>query len=144
MATSSSYNYNETVDGILKEALGLIGVYSPGEALEPEESSDATRTLNFMMKAWQGDYWGLWLKKEYSLYLQDETYSYNIGPTGDHCAISSIKTELAAVGAASATSLTIDSKVRSRRVCEKADKAKTKTTKQHKKKKAICLNLNIN
>lgn len=109
MATSGSYDHNETVDGILKESLGLIGVHSPSETLDPNESNDARRTLNFMLKAWQGEYWGLWLKKEYSLYLQKATFSYSLGPTGDHSAISSIKTELAAVAASGATSLIIDS-----------------------------------
>lgn len=109
MATSLSYDYNETVNGILKESLGLIGVYSPGETLDTDESSDARRTLNMMLKAWQGDYWGLWLKKEYSLFLQDDTLAYSIGPTGDHSAISSVKTELAAAAASAATSFTIDS-----------------------------------
>ena len=109
MATSESYNYNETVSGVIIEALELIGVHDPNEILDPNESTSARRTLSMMLKAWQGDYWGLWLKKEYFLYLQKAQSSYNIGPTGDHSSISSVKTELAAAAASAATSFTIDS-----------------------------------
>jgi hypothetical protein len=107
MARSGKYIYNVTAGDIITEALGLIGVYSPGESIDASESADALRTLNMMLKAWQSKV-GLWLNKELFLFLQDATFKYAIGPTGDHCGENAAKTELAAAAAAAATSITID------------------------------------
>lgn len=108
MATSGTYIVNATVLDIITESLGLIGVYSPGEALDDSEASDAIRTLRFFLKALQPKI-GLWLNRELSLFLQDETVQYAIGPTGTHCAENAVKTELAADAASGATTFTIDS-----------------------------------
>lgn len=107
MARSNKYIYNVTAGDIITEALGLIGVYSPGESIDASESADALRTLNMMLKAWQPKV-GLWLNKELSLFLQDATFKYAIGPTGDHCGENAAKTELASAAASAATSVTID------------------------------------
>jgi hypothetical protein len=107
MATLGTYIVAATGLDIIEEALGLIGVYAPGESLDDSESDDALRTLRFMLKAWQ-PFCGLWLNKELSLFLQDNTISYSLGPTGTHCAENAVKTELAAAAASGATSFTID------------------------------------
>ena len=107
MATSGNYIYNVTANDLITESLGLVGVYAPGESLDPSESADTLRTLNMMLKAWQPKY-GLWLNKELFLFLQDATPKYLIGPTGDHCSTSAAKTELSATGTAGATSISID------------------------------------
>lgn len=107
MATSSSYDFNATANDIITEALGLVGVYSPGETLDSSEAADALRTLNMMIKAWQPKY-GLWLNKELYLFLQADTVKYSLGPTGDNCSASAAKTELAAAAASAAASVTID------------------------------------
>ena len=109
MATSGVYNYNVTGEDIITEALGLIGVYSVGEAIEATESADALRTLNFMIKALQNRNMGLWLYKDLSLFLQYETASYDIGLTGDNCSASSIKTEVATAAASGASAVIVDS-----------------------------------
>ena len=103
MATSGDYTYNATGNDIVTEALGLVGPYSPGESIDSTESADVLRTLNMMLKARQHR-WGVWLNKELSLIMQNDTISYTIGPTGNgHCAENMVKTELAADVAASAT-----------------------------------------
>ncbi len=107
MATSNSYNYNVTAGDIVTEALGIAGVYVPGETIDSTESADTLRTLNMMLKAWQPRF-GLWLNKEASLFFQNDQIKYNIGPTGDHCALNAVKTELASAAASGASSITID------------------------------------
>ena len=109
MATSGSYNYKLTADGVITEALSLVGVYDPGETLAAADSASALITLNIMLKAWQSQGIGLWLKKEYALFFADGTYSYDVGPSGDHCTTSYVKTEVATAAASAATSLVVDS-----------------------------------
>ena len=107
MATSGSYNYNATGNDVITESLGLVGFYSPGESLDNTEVADSLRTLNFMLKANQQK-WGIWLNKELSLIMQNDTIAYNIGPSGDHCSQNMVKTELSADAASAATSITVD------------------------------------
>jgi len=107
MTTPGTYIYNATANDIIIEALSLVGVYAPGEALPDSETADALRTLNLMLKAWMPRH-GIWLNRELFLFLQDATLSYSIGPTGDHCARNGVKTELASAAASGATSITID------------------------------------
>lgn len=107
MATSSSYNFNVTAGDIITEALGLVGAYSIGESIDASESADALRSLNMMLKSWHTTM-GIWLNKELNLFLANATVKYDLGPTGDHCAVGAVKTELAAAAASGATSLTID------------------------------------
>ena len=108
MATSGKYKYNATANDIITETLGLVGAYTPGESIDASESADVLRTLNMMLKMWQGQGLGLWLNKEIYLFLANAQASYEIGPMGDHCAITAVKTELAAAAANGATSITID------------------------------------
>ena len=108
MATSGSHNFNVTGNDIITESLGLIGIYSPGESIDASESADALRTLNMMLKALHSKF-GLWLHRELALFLQDDTISYSIGPTGTHCTPSFIKTEIATAADDAATSVIVDS-----------------------------------
>jgi hypothetical protein len=107
MGTSGNHIYNVTANDIITETLGLVGVYAPGETLESAETTDTLRTLNLMLKAWQPKY-GLWLNRELSLFLQYDTEKYSIGPTGDHCGASAVKTELAAAASSGAAAITVD------------------------------------
>lgn len=107
MATSNTYVYNVTANDLLTEALGLVGAYAVGETPDNSEMTDALRTLNMMLKAWQPRV-GLWLNKEVSLLFQEDYYKYSVGPTGDHCAESVVKTEVATAAASGASSLVID------------------------------------
>jgi len=109
MATSGSVNFNVTANDIITESLGLVGVYTPGETLDSTETADALRSLNMMLKAWQPKV-GLWLHRDLSLFLQDDTVKYSIGPTGTHCSSNTVvKTEVATAAAAAATSVVVDS-----------------------------------
>lgn len=108
MTTSGNVYFNVTANDILTESLGLVGVYSPGESIDASESTDALRTLNMMLKAaqWRA---GLWLHRELFLFPQKSTSEYLLGLTGDHCAESAVKTEVATAASSGATSIVIDS-----------------------------------
>jgi hypothetical protein len=107
MTTSEINDYNVTGQDIIKESLGIVGVYSPGEAIPSTESADALRTLEMMLKS--SKFKGLWLNRELSLFLADDTVSYSIGPTGTHCAANAVKTEVATAASSGASSIVIDS-----------------------------------
>ena len=108
MTRSGSYNYNVTSSDIMTEARELISSLELGGSITTNESTSDLRTLNMMLKAWQPKI-GLWLNKECWLFLQDDTIKYLIGPSGDHCAVDAIKTELAADASSAATAITVDS-----------------------------------
>ena len=107
MTTSGSQIYNVTAGDIITEALGLIGVYSPGESIDASESTDALRSLNMMLKAWQSRY-GLWLHRELWLLLQADQVKYSIGPTGAHCTSNGVKTEIATAASSGASTVVVD------------------------------------
>ena len=108
MATSGKYDAKFNRDDIIQEALELITVYDPGKTLSSEDITSCARSLRMMIQAWRADDIGLWANKEAALFLQYETYSYNLGPSGGHCSLAGVKTELAAAAAASASSITVD------------------------------------
>ncbi len=109
MTTSGKYNAKFNRDEIIQEALELITVYDPGKTTESGDITSCARTLRMMLQAWRAEDIGLWANKEALLFLQDATYSYSLGPSGDHCSISGVKTELAAAAASGASTVTIDS-----------------------------------
>lgn len=109
MATSNSHDYTETANGVITEALSLIGVYDPGETLSSNDTTSALVTLNMMIKAWQSQGLGMWLKKEYSLFLQGDTISYSIGLGGTHCTLSAVKTEISTAVSSGDSSVVVDS-----------------------------------
>ena len=54
MATSNSINFGLTRDDAITEALELLGVLGEGETSNAEMLTSSARTLNLMVKAWQG------------------------------------------------------------------------------------------
>ena len=111
MAVSESYDFSMNRNDVITEALQLIGEYSPGESLQQHDVSACNNSLNLMIKSWQSKDYGLWLNQEVILFLQADDVDYSLGPTGDHCALTSnaAKTELSAAAASGATTFTIDS-----------------------------------
>ena len=108
MTTSGKYDAKFNRDDIIQEALELISVYDPGKTLSSEDVTSCARSLRMMIQAFRADDIGLWANKEAALFLQDDTYSYDLGPSGDHCSLAGVKTELAADAASGATSITVD------------------------------------
>lgn len=107
--TSGSYDYSLTAGNIILEALELIAVPEIGQAVNAHDLASSLRTLNIMIKAWQAEGIGLWRNVEGTLFLEYEGYSYDIGPTGDHCSTTAYKTEIAIAAALGDGTITVDS-----------------------------------
>lgn len=79
MATSNSTNFSVTRDDIIKGALRLCGAVALGETPTTDQVTEASESLNMLVKAWQADGMALWALKDYSLGLTLGAQSYNIG-----------------------------------------------------------------
>ena len=107
MAISSSYDVLYTRNEIITEALELIGVVEAGETPGTDDINSCARTLNMLVKFWQSRGIALWRDTQIYVFLQEDTASYTLGPTGTSPATASFtKTEIATAG--SSTDLTID------------------------------------
>ena len=109
MATSGSYDFSVNCLEIIKGALRLIGAIATGETPAAAEISDAKEALDMMTKAWQAEGIGLWLNQEVTLFLEYAERSYTLGPSGDHCAATSVKTEIKTAAASGAGTIDVDS-----------------------------------
>ncbi len=109
MATSGSINFDQTRAEIIKDAMLECGAIAAGETPSAEETDDVARSLNRMVKGWHTKGIHLWTWEEATLFLTVGTAKYALGVGGDHASLSTVKTELAADAATSATSLTVDS-----------------------------------
>ncbi len=106
MSTSGSTNYTQTMIQIIKGALRIV---TSGTDFEPDEINDAKTTLNMLVKSWQAEGIGLWKNAEVALFLGEDSQSYTLGPTGDHCAETFVKTEVATAAASGASAVIVDS-----------------------------------
>lgn len=77
MATSGATDFNLTSRQVIKHALLILRVIASGEDPTADEASDATTTLNLMLKTW-GSQGVLWLKTEAVLPLVASQASYAI------------------------------------------------------------------
>ena len=109
MATSGSYDYSLTGATIILEALELLGAHDVGETVDSNDQASALRSLNIMIKAWRAEGIGLWKNVNGNVFLADDGYYYDLGPSGDNCSVAVYKTELAVAGAASDSTITVDS-----------------------------------
>jgi len=111
MATSGSVNYTLNRDQIITAALRKLRVIDPRLSVDSQDITDGAQALNLMIKSWQLDGVFLWLNEEIVLHLAYNTQSYNLGPTGDHAALTSDAgyTQLAAAASSGDSSLTVDS-----------------------------------
>lgn len=112
MAASGSYDYTVTAEDIITAAMQDIGAVDPGESITTEERASCLRTLNFLVKQWQGqsDFApGLktWTRKRAYVFLQKGQSAYNLGPSGDHAALSYVTTTLTANAAQGASTITV-------------------------------------
>ena len=78
MSTSGSTSFNPVRDQIVNRALRLVGAYASTDSPRPEQSRDASETLNMMLKSWQIDGY-LWLKETTTLQLFSGQTQYDLG-----------------------------------------------------------------
>jgi hypothetical protein len=79
MTTSNSTDFSISRDSIIKGALRLVGALAVGETPSADQVTEASETLNLLVKAWQADGMPLWARGSYSLALTLGTQSYLIG-----------------------------------------------------------------
>ncbi len=82
MATSGSVDFSLNRNELIKAALRHIGVGVTGEAPSNEEVSDASVSLNLMLKAWMAEGIHLWKREELSIPLTDGKNTYTVGQQG--------------------------------------------------------------
>ena len=79
MATSASINLAATRDDIITEALEHLGVLAEGESPSTAALTACSRTLNYMVKAWQGMLRGeLWTINRVVLFPKKNQHEYSI------------------------------------------------------------------
>ena len=108
MSTSGSTDFSVSRNDIIKSALRKIVAYAPGETPDANDITDSALALNLMIKSWQNESIGIWKNIEAALFLEDAENTYTLGPSGDHCAETFVKTELSSAAASAATSITVD------------------------------------
>jgi hypothetical protein len=110
MATSSSYNYTDDRDTVIKDAMALIGAIGASDSPDQADIDLCSRILNRMLKAWDNQGLHIWTTREATLFLNKDVNKYTIGSAGSaHATESYVSTELAVALAASGTAVTVDS-----------------------------------
>jgi hypothetical protein len=112
MARSGSYDFKVTQQDVINAALRVIfglGGKRPPTTNAQREQANGQQALNMMLKAWQARNVGLWKNAEIIVFLAEDEYSYDLGPTGDHAAESIVETEISTAGSETDTTLTVDS-----------------------------------
>jgi hypothetical protein len=109
MAVSNSFDFTVTRDNVIHAAFRIIGILAPGDTPLAARVTTAAEALNMMLKTWQAEGIGLWLNQEVTLLLQADDVDYSIGPSGDHCSGTVVKTEVATAAAAADTDIVVDS-----------------------------------
>lgn len=111
MATSGSTNFNLTRNDIIKDALILLGAVGSEETVDSADIDVASRVLNSMVKAWQGQGIHLWGHQEASLFVTKGTESYSLDGTASSADASNsvVTTTLSADEAAAQTVLSVTS-----------------------------------
>ncbi|KKN42603.1 hypothetical protein LCGC14_0711530 [marine sediment metagenome] len=109
MTTSGSYTLTANRNSIINGAYRLLGFNEKHGIMPADKIIDASETLNMMGKAWQAEGIGMWLNKDATLFLQTDTESFTIGPTGSHATLTPYSTEIAADADSGASTITVDS-----------------------------------
>ena len=109
MATSGTYTYTLNTLQVIKDALIEAGVINDTEEVDNTMYDSALRRLNRNLKSLQIKGLLLWRVKEITLLLEDGKTSYTLGPSGDRCSETIVRTTLGAAEAAAQTELTVAS-----------------------------------
>lgn len=118
MTTSGTVTYRNTRDQIIYGALRLCSAYDPENTSGPTagQISNASETLNQMVKAWEAKGLQLWERKNAVIFPQKSQGIYVLGspgPAGDHACLSTplgsgfVQTTLASSAASGASSIVV-------------------------------------
>lgn len=76
---SGTYAFNPSAYYIVLRALRQVQAIAQGEVPSDAEAQDAAFALNSLIKAWQGSGIHVWAEADYTLFLQPNQTSYNLG-----------------------------------------------------------------
>lgn len=114
MPTSSSWNYSATAATIMLSAAEDIGMVEPGQSINAADQATMLRTLNYLVKQWQGmsdKFPGLkiWTRQRLVIFFAAAQNRFLIGPASgdDRASVDSLATTLSASKAANATAVTV-------------------------------------
>lgn len=107
MATSGSINFALNRNQIIVQAMRHAWILGVGEDPSADETSDASESLNMMLKAMQADGLNLFTRKHISIILEKNKHKYTVGT--DHITASYTTTEVKTAAIAGATSIDVDS-----------------------------------
>jgi len=107
MTTSNSIDFNPNRDALLKGALRLVGRAGRGKTPSSADMSDAAEAFNLFVKALQGTGAKLWKVQAATLFVTKGMASYSL--TGSHCTQSYVSTKMKTAGAASDSTIDVDS-----------------------------------
>jgi hypothetical protein len=78
---SGSVDFNQTRNGIVTDALVLLGAFEEGETPNAEALQYGIRQLERMVKHWQGQGTHLWSRREATLFITPSQAAYELGPS---------------------------------------------------------------
>lgn len=109
MATSGSTNFTVNCDEMIAASLRYIGVLGTGETPTADQSTETRQAMNMMLKLWFADGLNIYLRKRATLFLQNDTNTYSLGPSGDHATDSYSSTTISTAEASGQTVLSVAS-----------------------------------
>jgi len=110
MATSGSIDFSVSRDDIITEALEQMGVLAEGQSPSADQLTSMARTLNMMVKAWQGEGLNLFAVQKLYVYLEKDKNEYSIGATTtDHVSTEYNRTTTSAAAAITDTTIEVSS-----------------------------------
>lgn len=108
MTTSGSYDYNETRDQIISDALQLLNVLAAGETATANDITFCANALNKMIKAWMGQGIHLWTEEEGTIYLVAGQTQYSLpGANASDGSGTPVETTLSAAASLGASSISV-------------------------------------
>ena len=108
MATSSSYDFSQNRDALIKDAMVTAQIEDVYDTPEAEYNTFAANELNRMLKGWMADGLHLWSIRPAYLFLEKNKREYLLGAT-DHFTETFVQTDIRVAGVATDTTIEVDS-----------------------------------
>jgi hypothetical protein len=114
MASSGVVTFTVNELDIITDAMETIVALGVDETLNAPDLKICRRKLNMIMKQWSGnsDYapgFRMWTRKRATLFLQKDTSSYSLGPSGTHATASYVSTTTTAAAILGAGTIVVSS-----------------------------------
>jgi len=81
VATSGNIDFSASRDDIITEALEQMGMLAEGQSPSADQLTSMSRTLNMLVKAWQGEGLNLFALQKLYVYLEKNKQEYSLSST---------------------------------------------------------------